>query len=263
MVGERLRGRARAALNTMLSRRTFVGIGCAIAGAAFPLLRSQAQALRPSIIAGGATTLRAAASVRGILYGSAVTSAEFGDADFCAALAREAAILVPEYEMKRAIVEPSRNAYDFTGCDGILGFARRHNMQFRGHPLVWHKRNPDWLEETVRSTRDETLIAGYIGKIVGHFRGQMHSWDVVNEAIAPEDGRPDNLRKSFWLETFGPHYIDIAYHAARAADPGGMLVYNDWGCELGAPANDRFRAATRRGCGAFSIASKRWACGFS
>src|SRR6202012_4234579 len=41
-----------------------------------------------------------------------------------------------------------------------------------------------------------------------------------------------------------PSYIDIAYHAARAADPNTLLVYNDWGCEAGAPENDVFRAAT-------------------
>ena len=52
------------------------------------------------------------------------------------------------------------------------------------------------------------------------------------------------MRSTIWLQRFGPSYIDIAYHAARAADPDALLVYNDWGCELGAPANDRFRAAS-------------------
>ncbi|HTT81955.1 MAG TPA: endo-1,4-beta-xylanase [Rhizomicrobium sp.] len=232
-------------MTDLLSKRIFVGGSCAIAAAAgLPILRSQAQALRPSIIDNDTTALRAAASAQGILYGSAVSSPELRDEDFRAVLAREAAILVPEYEMKRAIVEPTRDAYDLSGCDRLLAFGRGYGMQFRGHPLVWHKRNPDWLEEAVLSTHDETLITTYIEKVAGHFRGQMHSWDVVNEAIAPEDGRPDDLRKSFWLEAFGPHYIDIAYHAARATDPGAVLVYNDWGCELGAPANDRFRAAT-------------------
>src|SRR3984957_14704888 len=201
LVGERQRGRACAALNSMITKRFFVGGTCAVA--MFPGLRSFAQSLRPSIVDSNNTTLRTVASARGILYGSAVSSQEFYDADFCDALAREATILVPEYEMKRAIVEPSRGTYVFSGCDRILAFARRCGMQFRGHPLVWHKRNPDWLEAAARGTRDETLISNYIEKIAGHFRGQMHSWDVVNEAIAPEDGRADKLRKSFWLESFG------------------------------------------------------------
>jgi endo-1,4-beta-xylanase len=67
----------------------------------------------------------------------------------------------------------------------------------------------------------------------------MHSWDVVNEAIDLDTGK---LRETLWLKAFGPAYIDMAFHAARAADPHALLVYNDWGCE--AAANDRFRAAT-------------------
>ncbi|HEX4077256.1 MAG TPA: endo-1,4-beta-xylanase [Rhizomicrobium sp.] len=225
----------------MLSRRKLVGTLLAAAG--LPT-GGWAQKLRTSIIEGAGTTLRRAAAQRGIIYGAAVNTTELREQDFAAALAREAGLLAPEYEMKRAIVERIQGQYDFTGCDAILAFARTHDMLFRGVPLVWHKRNPDWLEKAARESRDETLITGFIEKTAGHFRGRVHSWDVVNEAIAPEDGRADGLRDSFWLQVYGPRYIDLAYRAARAADPGTLLVYNDWGCELGAPANDRFRAAT-------------------
>jgi endo-1,4-beta-xylanase len=226
----------------MYSRRAVLHSLCAAgAGAASPAWADN-PVLRASIIEEG--SLRSAASHHGILYGAAVNTTEIGDAGFASVLAREAAVLVPEYEMKRAIVEPTRDAVDLSACDAIMSFAHTHNMLMRGHPLVWHKRNPDWLEEAVRSTRDETLLTSYIEKICGHFRGHMHSWDVVNEAIAPGDGRTDRLRRSFWLEVFGPGYVDLAFHAARAADPGALLVYNDWGCELGAVWNDHFRAAT-------------------
>lgn len=228
----------------MLTRRRLVGGLCAAGAAVLPALAGSATQLRTSIVDDVTTRLRRAASLRGILYGSAVATFELHDDNFAAALAREAAILVPEYEMKRNVVEPSRGNMDFTPCDAILGFARAHDMLFRGHPLVWHKRNPAWLEDAVRNSRDETLITDYVANVVGHFRGRAHSWDVINEAIAPEDGRADNLRSTFWLEVFGPRYIDLAYHAARGADPAALLVYNDWGCELAAPANDRFRAAT-------------------
>jgi endo-1,4-beta-xylanase len=225
----------------MISRRKLVGTLLATTG--LPA-SGWAQNLRTSIIGGAGTTLRRAAAQRGVIYGAAVNTAQLREQDFAAALAREAALLAPEYEMKRAIVERVQGQYDFTGCDAILAFASAHDMLFRGVPLVWHRRNPDWLEEAARESHDDTLITGFIEKTAGHFRGRVHSWDVVNEAIAPENGRADALRESFWLQVYGPRYIDLAYHAARAADPGALLVYNDWGCELGAPANDRFRAAT-------------------
>ena len=223
----------------MISRRVLLGslsvLGATAAAAASPILRG-------AVVEENA--LRAAAQSRGVLYGAAVNTQELRDQTFSAVLAREAAILVPEYEMKRAIVEPTRGILDLSACDRIAAFAGAHAQRFRGHPLIWHKRNPDWLEPALRDSPDKTLITSYIQRIVGHFRGRAHSWDVVNEAIAPADGRADFLRRSPWLEAFGPRYIDLAFHAARAADPDVLLAYNDWGCELGAAANDRFRAAT-------------------
>ena len=68
--------------------------------------------------------------------------------------------------------------------------------------------------------------------------------DVVNEALVPPDEGAQRLAPCFWLEAFGPGYLDMAFHAARAADPDALLVYNDYGCEQGAPANDRFRDHT-------------------
>ncbi|HEX9158830.1 MAG TPA: endo-1,4-beta-xylanase [Rhizomicrobium sp.] len=226
----------------MFSRRAALQSLCAAGAALASRPANAVPLLRASIAEEG--TLKNAAASRAILYGAATNTGELRDGMFAGVLAREAAILVPEYEMKRAIVERARDVVDLSACDSIMAFARAHGMLCRGHPLVWHKRNPDWLEPAVRESHDEKLITSYVEKVCGHFRGRMHSWDVVNEAISPADGRSDCLRRSFWLDVFGPQYIDLAYHAARASDPDALLVYNDWGCELGAPANDRFRAAT-------------------
>ncbi len=91
----------------MITRRTAL-----ISGAA--ALAAPAFAQMPS--------LRALAAAKGILFGSAAASYELKDADFAALLPREAAILVPEYEMKRDVVEPSPGAYDFSGCDALMTF---------------------------------------------------------------------------------------------------------------------------------------------
>ncbi|HEY5239149.1 MAG TPA: endo-1,4-beta-xylanase [Rhizomicrobium sp.] len=184
--------------------------------------------------------LRARAARHGVLYGAATGNYQLRQPDFAAAFAREAGMLVPEYELKRHIVEPARGHYDFSAADALLAFANAHGQAFRGHPLVWHKSNPPWLQDV----RDEKLLTDYIRAVAGHYKGRVHSWDVVNEAIWPQDGRADNLRRTLWLEAFGPSYIDVAYHTARAADPSAMLVYNDWGCEGGEAWNDKFRAAT-------------------
>lgn len=191
-----------------------------------------------------ATSLAQAARGSGRLYGCATSTFELRDATFASALRREAAILVPEYELKRNAIEHEPGRLDFTAGDELQRFAHASGMAFRGHTLVWHKANPAWLEDELSSPRHDQRFTGYIAEVMRHYRGQMHSWDVVNEAIDPESGRADNLRETVWLKRFGPTYISDAFHAARAADPSALLVYNDWGCEGAGLKHDRFRAAT-------------------
>ncbi len=188
--------------------------------------------------------LRTLAAAKGILFGSAAATYELKDADFAALLPREAAIMVPEYEMKRDLVEPRPGVYDVSACDALMDFAQAHGMRMRGHPLVWHWANPAWLEAAVRTRRDPRLITDYVSRLVGRYRGRMQSYDVVNEALVPPDQGASGWRPCFWLEAFGPSYLDLAFHAAQEADPNALLAYNDFGCEDGAPANDRFRAHT-------------------
>ena len=226
-----------------MRRRTFLA-GAGVTGlAALTARAALTQNLRSSIAEPDSPGLAARAARRGMLYGAATANYELALADFAAAFAREANILVAEYEMKRDAMEPLRGRYDFSASDKLADFAARHQMKMRGHTLCWYTANPPWLAAAL-AARDETLLTGYIASVAGRYKGRIHSWDVVNEALWPADGRADGLRNSPWLTAFGPGYIDIAYHAARAADPDAMLVYNDWGFEAGGADNDRFRHVT-------------------
>lgn len=207
----------------MISRRSFLATGAAA-------LMSPAQAQETR-------SLKAIAAAKGIVFGAAAASYELQQNDFAPILAREAAQIVPEYEMKRDALEPVRGQYDFSGLDRLYSFAKRNVLSLRGHPLVWYAANPPWLEPALTARRDEKLMTGFIQTVMRRY--DMASVDVVNEAIA-DDG--NGLRPSLWLTAFGPSYIDMAFRAARAANPRTKLVYNDYGCEQG--PNDRFRATT-------------------
>jgi len=191
-------------------------------------------------------SLRDLAAARGLIFGSAAASYELKDADFVTALTRDAAQLVPEYEMKRDVLQPEPGRYDFADMDRLFGFAGRNGLSVRGHTLVWYYANPPWLPPMLAARRDEKLLTGHIQTVLKRY--PMASVDVVNEALAPpgEEVRADGFRPSPWLDAFGPGYIDLAFHAARAADPKVRLVYNDWGFEQGAAENDRFRARSLR-----------------
>jgi endo-1,4-beta-xylanase len=65
--------------------------------------------------------------------------------------------------------------------------------------------------------------------VVGRYKGKIHAWDVVNEAIA--DGGQDVLRDSLWLQIIGDDFIAKAFEYAHEADPDAILRYNDYGLE--------------------------------
>src|SRR5690606_36006767 len=97
--------------------------------------------------------------------------------------------------------------------------------------LVWHRNMPPWLRPAIGRDGFERLLAEHVGRVVGRYAGVIPSWDVVNEAVEPEDGRPDGLRDSPWLRAGGFEYVRLAYELAHRADPRAQLVYNDYGCE--------------------------------
>lgn len=175
-------------------------------------------------------SLRALAQKRGIGFGTAVWVEPLSnDSRYRTVLAQEFNMVTPENEMKFEPTHPERDRYDFTAADTLIDFAKTHNMQVRGHTLVWHESLPDWLTEQTW-TREElmSILEQHINTVVGHYRGQLVAWDVVNEAIA---NNKNALRDTIWLRTIGPEYIEKAFRWAYAADPQARLFYNDYGGE--------------------------------
>lgn len=176
-----------------------------------------------------ASSLRSLAQNRGIWIGAAVGVGPLrDDPSYRDVLAREFNILTPENAMKFEPLYPNRDRYNFVDADAVVAFAKANGMQVRGHTLVWHRRISRWLTEG-NFTCDElmTILREHIHAVVGHFRGQIIAWDVVNEAVA-DDGSQGS---TFWLRGIGPDYIDLAFRWAHEADPQARLFYNDYGGE--------------------------------
>ena len=66
-------------------------------------------------------------------------------------------------------------------------------------------------EEAVRN------LKAHIDAVVGHFKGKVIGWDVVNEAIS--DARDQYLRDTPARRAIGDAYIAQAFEFAHAADP--------------------------------------------
>lgn len=224
-----------------LRRTALAGCGLALAGVCGP--GAQAEATSEAAI-GGKGSLKAHAHRHGLLAGCAVNSANLKEEAFTRLLAEQYDLVVAERAMKFGPTEPRPGEFDFAEADALVAFAEQHRMQVRGHNFVWHEALPDWFAGTATKDNARTILTRHILAVGGRYKGKIQSWDVVNEAIHPPDGRPDNLRKSPWLELIGPDYLDLAYRTARQADPHAKLTYNEYGIEDESEENARKRAAT-------------------
>ncbi|HTI26110.1 MAG TPA: endo-1,4-beta-xylanase [Kutzneria sp.] len=176
--------------------------------------------------ANAATTLGAAAAAKGRTFATAVAAGHLGEAAYARTLDTEFSGVTPENEMKWDATEPGRGSFNFGAADTIVNHAVSHGMRVRGHTLVWHNQLPGWVSGISSGTDLLAAVRNHIAGVVGHFKGKIWYWDVVNEAFA--DGGSGGLRSSIFQQRIGNSFIEDAFRAARAADPAAKLCYNDY-----------------------------------
>lgn len=136
-------------------------------------------------------------------------------------------MVTPGRELKWETISPRCGEYRFQYADKILNWAATNNLLVRGHNLIWpNYGTPGWVKDAATLANARNLIEEHIRMVVGRYRGRIHSWDVVNEALNVWDRRPDLLAAHPWAELLGPSYIDVAFHAAADADPKARLIWN-------------------------------------
>jgi endo-1,4-beta-xylanase len=171
-----------------------------------------------------ATTLGASAAAKNRYFGAAIAAGKLGDSTYTTILKREFNSVTAENEMKWDATEPSRGSFNYSAGDRILNQAQANGQMVRGHALAWHSQMPGWAQQLSGSTLRSAML-NHITQVATHYRGKIHSWDVVNEAFA-DDGR--GSRRDSSLQRTGNDWIEAAFRAARAADPAAKLCYNDY-----------------------------------
>jgi|ERR1035438_4170073 endo-1,4-beta-xylanase len=196
-------------------------------------------------------SLREAAQGSGMLIGTAVRPAQLSELAYSSTLAREFNMVEPEDALKWEVVHPDPERYDFSQADRVVDFANRNDMKVRGHTLVWHRQNPKWLTDG-KFTADElaAILEKHIKTVVGHYRGRIFAWDVVNEAF--DEIHPGALRSTIWrdqpgigLAKNGSAYIERCFRWAREADPQALLFYNEAEAEVVNAKSDAIYAMIR------------------
>ncbi|GAA0237800.1 Endo-1,4-beta-xylanase Z [Methylorubrum aminovorans] len=168
------------------------------------------------------------------------------DAGYRRAILRDCDLVVTEDALKWDRLRPTRGAFDFTEGDAIVRFARNVGLAVRGHALVFHGQVPPWLD-TVRSRAEaEAELRKHIANVVGHYRGAITSWDVVNEFTDDAPERGTGLRNTLWRRLIGDGYIEMSLRAAAQADPAAQLLLSDYFLEFEGEHYDSRRAVMLR-----------------
>ena len=179
------------------------------------------------------TTLREAAGKR-FLIGGAIATRDLDDPKLAALIAQQFSCITPEYEfMPEHLVDENRK-FTFERGDRVVSFAEKNQQPVFGHMLLWHFVTRSWLFEDKEGKplpREKALanLQFYIEGVVGHYKGRIKAWDVVNEAISDNDGK--YLKDTPALRAIGEDYIEKAFEFAHAADPNVELYYNDYNIE--------------------------------
>jgi endo-1,4-beta-xylanase len=144
--------------------------------------------------------------------------------------------ITAENDMKWASLRPSEAAFDFTGADALISFARANHMRVRGHTLLWHKQNPQWLFKDVSGNdmsptpENKALLLQsleqHIRVVVSHYKDDVYAWDAINEVIDPKQA--DGFRRTPWFLITGTDYIDTAFRIAHEVAPRAKLFINEY-----------------------------------
>lgn len=190
-------------------------------------LQTLAGQKRPGFLVGAAMAL--APTVSDPAYADIAYGGNFGS-------------LTTENALKWQFIEPRDGVYDFHEADALVALATKQNMVVHGHTLVFSEANPQWVRALPTATAADKAavkqkMVDHINTTVGHFKGKIATWDVVNEPMADYETFGDGnaqFRSNKWFSAMGKDYIATAFNAAHQADPVAKLFINDYGLE----AND-------------------------
>jgi GH35 family endo-1,4-beta-xylanase len=124
--------------------------------------------------------------------------------------------------------EPERGTPDTARLQQAARWFRQRGVALKGHPLVWHTVQPDWLRGLPLETV-ERLQRERIRRDVADFAGLVDTWDAINEVvIMPVFDNGDNAITPLALAKGRIAMIRMAFEEARATNPRATLLLNDF-----------------------------------
>lgn len=124
--------------------------------------------------------------------------------------------------------EPVEGKPEFESLMNASRFLVENGRKVKGHPLCWHTVCADWLLKY----DDKTILDKQLERIhrdVSAFAGVIDIWDVINEVvIMPDFDRYDNAITRVCRRYGRVQLVKEVFEAAKAANPGALLLINDF-----------------------------------
>ncbi|KAK1584979.1 family 10 glycosyl hydrolase [Colletotrichum navitas] len=166
-------------------------------------------------------------------FGTATDNPELSDSAYTA-IVKDSALfgqITPGNGQKWDYVEANQGVFTYGYADVVPNFVKKNGQILRCHTLLYRAQTPQWVTNGKWSKAQMTaVITAHINNVVGHYKGQCYSWDVVNEAI---DDSGNYRQDTAFYKVLGLDYIPLAFNLARAADSAAKLYYNDYNIEIG------------------------------
>ncbi|KAG8763549.1 hypothetical protein FRC15_007961, partial [Serendipita sp. 397] len=180
------------------------------------------------VVTASPTGLASLAKPKGIYIGSAFDNNRVSDTTYSNIVLSNVNQITCENSMKWESIEATQGVFSSYSADEMIKLAQLNGLTMRGHTLVWHSQLPSWVSNGswTNATLTDVMIKHITG-VMNKYKGLIHTWDVVNEAIA-DDG---TMRPSVFYNTIGETYIDIAFKTAKSLDTKPILAINDYNIE--------------------------------
>jgi hypothetical protein len=153
------------------------------------------------------------------LVGGACDFEDFSDAEW-ASIRANYAVITPGNSMKPGPIHPSEDQYNWTSPDRLVQWCEDNHIKVWGHTLCWHSQTGPWFfgpgADGQPVTRELAMarLKIHILTEVGHYKGRVMGWDVVNEsattrlgAMRAANGHPEPYGVKIWgmgNEMYGP-----------------------------------------------------------
>lgn len=178
-------------------------------------------------------------------FGFSIAPGYANDEPVVSLLARHAGVITAENAMKWSAIEGFLGGRNFAPADAVAAKAARLGAKLRGHTLAWHQMVPARLAVATSADFVKAQTA-HLRELATRYAGRIHTWDVLNEVVNPDDKRSDGLRESVLSRLWGGERYPELFELARAADPQAKLAYNEYGLEQDEPWCEQRRRATLR-----------------